>query len=184
MTDTKTAILDCGERLSRTRGFDGFSYADIASEIGIRKASIHHHFPTKAALALALIKRYSDRVLASCEAIDDTYRDGKLRLKAFVNLYRDASSKGDCLCLCVAFGLAPESLDEAVKASVRLYRANVRLWIETALEQESVEQSNDDLNMTAASILALLEGAQLSARTEQSVDGFNAAVQMFERRLA
>ena len=55
--DTRTALLESAERTARQRGYDGFSYADLADDVGIRKASIHHHFPTKATLALALIER-------------------------------------------------------------------------------------------------------------------------------
>lgn len=55
--DTRTALLQSAERAARQRGYDGFSYADLAGDVGLRKASIHHHFPTKATLALALIER-------------------------------------------------------------------------------------------------------------------------------
>jgi TetR/AcrR family transcriptional repressor of nem operon len=47
--------LDIAEQLVQTRGFNGFSYADIAAEIGISKASLHYHFPTKAMLGERLI---------------------------------------------------------------------------------------------------------------------------------
>ena len=57
--NTRTSLLDSAEQAVRQRGYNGFSYADLAREIGIRKASIHHHFPTKADLGLALIERYN-----------------------------------------------------------------------------------------------------------------------------
>ena len=57
-TDTKTALLNSAERAARSKGFDGFSYADLAKEVGIRKASIHYHFPTKDALTISLMVRY------------------------------------------------------------------------------------------------------------------------------
>ncbi len=60
-TETKTAtrILDVAERLVQTRGFNGFSYADIAAELHITKASLHYHFASKAELGEALILRYA-----------------------------------------------------------------------------------------------------------------------------
>ena len=58
--DTATRMLDIAERLAQTRGFNGFSYSDIAAELGIAKASLHHHFATKADLGRALMQRYSD----------------------------------------------------------------------------------------------------------------------------
>ena len=56
------AILDVAERLVQTRGFNGFSYADVASELAVTKASLHYHFPSKAELGEALIDRYATRV--------------------------------------------------------------------------------------------------------------------------
>ena len=46
--DTAQRILDIAERLVQTRGFNGFSYADIAGALAVTKASLHYHFPTKA----------------------------------------------------------------------------------------------------------------------------------------
>jgi len=66
VSDIKTALLDSAERAARRRGFDGFSYADLAKDMGIRKASIHHHFPTKAALSVALMKRYYINLKTAC----------------------------------------------------------------------------------------------------------------------
>ncbi|MEO9863924.1 TetR/AcrR family transcriptional regulator, partial [Yoonia sp.] len=80
-TDTKTALLDSAERAARTRGFDGFSYADLAQDVGIRKASIHHHFPTKAALSAALMERYYNDLKAVCEDIDMSQETGGARLR-------------------------------------------------------------------------------------------------------
>ena len=68
--DTATRILDSAERLVQHRGFNGFSYADVASELGITKASLHYHFAGKAELGQALVERYAARFAAALEAID------------------------------------------------------------------------------------------------------------------
>src|SRR5271167_1967040 len=67
---TRTRILDVAERLVQVRGFNGFSYADIAAELAITKASLHHHFPSKAGLGEALIVRYTGRFGDALAAID------------------------------------------------------------------------------------------------------------------
>ena len=72
--DTATRILDSAERLVQQRGFNGFSYADVASELGITKASLHYHFSSKAELGEALIARYAERFtgeLATAPAAGD-----------------------------------------------------------------------------------------------------------------
>ena len=67
---TATRILDVAEGLAQTRGFNGFSYADIAAEIGITKASLHYHFPSKADLGRALVRRYTERFMDALDAIE------------------------------------------------------------------------------------------------------------------
>src|ERR1700689_901360 len=67
---TRTRILDVAEGLVQVRGFNGFSYADIAAELAITKASLHHHFPSKAGLGEALIVRYTERFTDALAAID------------------------------------------------------------------------------------------------------------------
>ena len=68
-TDTADRMLDLAERLVQTRGFNGFSYADIASALEVTKASLHYHFPTKAELGRRLIERYSDAFTAALAAL-------------------------------------------------------------------------------------------------------------------
>ena len=68
--DTKTTLLNSAERAARARGFDGFSYADLAADVGISKASIHHHFASKATLAVALMQRYYIDLEKVCTEID------------------------------------------------------------------------------------------------------------------
>jgi TetR/AcrR family transcriptional repressor of nem operon len=68
--DTSQRILDIAERLVQTRGFNGFSYADIAEAMKVTKASLHYHFRSKAELGARLIERYEKNFLAALAAID------------------------------------------------------------------------------------------------------------------
>ena len=72
--DTRTALLDAAENVVRMRGYDGFSYADLAGAVGIRKASIHHHFPAKQDLATAIVARYAARVVQRLDVVADWLR--------------------------------------------------------------------------------------------------------------
>ena len=58
-TDTKTAIMDAAQELIQRGGVNAMSYQHISDAIGIRKASIHHHFPTKDSLIEAVLQRYA-----------------------------------------------------------------------------------------------------------------------------
>ena len=78
--DTATRILDSAESLVQVRGFNGFSYADIAAELGITKAGLHYHFAGKAELGEALIRRYSERFAAALKKIDRSDADAPAKL--------------------------------------------------------------------------------------------------------
>lgn len=67
-----TEIVEQTRLLLATGGYHGFSYADISERVRIGKASIHHHFPTKADLVLVVIKRHREQartgLAAGCAA--------------------------------------------------------------------------------------------------------------------
>ena len=96
---TPDRILEVAKRLMQTRGYNGFSYADVAAEIGISKASRHYHFATKAALGAALIERYAARVDAALESFDAGEVEATGRPARYAQLYADMLSQ-DRLCLC------------------------------------------------------------------------------------
>jgi len=58
---TRDQIMDIAEDLLQELGFNAFSYKDISTEMGIKNAAIHYHFPAKADLGDALIQRFTDR---------------------------------------------------------------------------------------------------------------------------
>src|SRR5258708_36225555 len=87
--DTATQIMDGAERLAQSRGFNGFSYADIAAELHLTRAALHYHFAGKAELGEALIGRYSARFAAALEDLDTTASGAPAKLEAYANLYLD-----------------------------------------------------------------------------------------------
>src|SRR2546421_11598103 len=86
---TAERALDVAERLLQTRGFNNFSYADIADELGITKASLHYHFPGKAELGQALITRYAERFADALGEINRDTPDAYAKLEAYTQLYAD-----------------------------------------------------------------------------------------------
>ncbi len=185
MTDTKIALLNVAEQAARTRGFDGFSYADLADAVGIRKASIHYHFPTKAALSAALMDRYHDALKADCDRIDAAWPTAGQRLLALIDIYRDALSGGKTLCLCVALIGSRESLSDEVIQKISEFRAMMVNWLIRVFELAAQDGSILSLGAAPAearAALALLEGAHLTARAEENTSSFNQAVELLEAR--
>src|SRR5271167_2201454 len=95
---TSQRILDSAERLVQRRGFNGFSYANVAAELNITTASLHYHFPGKAELGEALIVRYAARFADALEQIDDRLPGAPAKLDAYAGLYADVL-RGKRMCL-------------------------------------------------------------------------------------
>ena len=185
-TDTKTALLNAAEEMVRTRGYDAFSFADLAARVDIRKASVHYHYPSKADLSEALIAGYHKRVSEHCAEISRTAPSAAAKLKALMSFYRDAAGDGECLCLCVSLTTSPANLPSSVTQRLKGFRTMVTDWIERvfidALRDGSVSGVASPKD-EAAAVLALLEGAQLAARPTGSIVPFDAATELFRRRL-
>ena len=184
--DTKTQLLDAAERTVRERGYDGFSYADLAAAVGIRKASIHYHFPTKADLAKALVARYREVNRAFRQEVGATTDDAATRLKRYLAHYRAALGGGDMLCLCVSLAISPDRLSEHAREELNGFHRDSIEWLEAvfeaAQEQGSLAHAADPLT-EATGLLALVEGAQLLARAAGEVEHFDRATQHFVARL-
>lgn len=183
---TRTELLDAAEQACRRQGFDGFSYADLSDAVGIRKASIHHHFPTKSDLALAVIERYSENFFDHLRAISSKRGTAASRLRAYIKTYRAALSGGETVCLCVAFSAGRESLASPVLEQLNAFHAKSIEWL-TALFREAQEDGSiSDLEtpkLEASASLAVMEGAQLMARAANDVSLFDNAVRLLTKRL-
>ena len=175
--DTAARILDSAQRLAQSRGFNGFSYADVAKEVGITTASLHYHFPGKAELGEALIRRYAARFADALVAIDGRVGDAPAKLKAYAAIYADVlRDKRMCLCgmLAAEYDTLPDPMREEI---IGFFDAN-EAWLTAALEQG---QEEGTLRVTGApgdaaqTIMSSLEGALLVARPYGDVERFQAA---------
>ena len=185
--DTRTALLDSAERAARQRGFDAFSYADLARDVGIRKASIHHHFPVKADLAFGLIERYAARFSEALIAIDTTHQTGAEKLRAYHQTYRNALADGSQLCLCVSMSAGRDSFAEPVLDQLNQFHEDSVAWLTQVIQQGIADGTVSGFTAAEAdaqATLALMEGAQLMARAASSLTPFDNATQAFLEKLA
>ncbi|MBS0966977.1 TetR/AcrR family transcriptional regulator [Acetobacter okinawensis] len=184
--DTKVALLDCAEAALRERGYDGFSYADLAEAVGIRKASIHHHFPTKADLGLALIERYSHTFFAKLDEIAVRNPTGGARLKGYIAACRSALDEGRKLCLCIALCTGRDGLSPPVLVKLDAFHVTVANWLTEAFAAGAADGSIilvTDPVAEAHACLAQMEGAQLIARAAVDVGRFDSATAALSERL-
>ena len=186
MTNRKAQILDSAERLARRFGYDGFSYADLEKEIGIRKASIHHHYPSKADLAEALVKRYTDNILSKLSTLDTDTNSAGQTLEEYLSLYEASLQGGQSLCLYVAISVGAPQLDNPVLALLDEFHDASRAWLETLFRRGKTDGSiigGLDPAQDAAACLALVEGAQLQSRIHGSTEPFVRATAQIRHRI-
>lgn len=167
-------------------GYNGFSYADISESVGIRKASIHHHFATKADLVRTVVARYREGVRAAMASLEASVPDPVARLRAYTGYWeaciRDSSAPF-CICAMLAAELPVLPLDVAVE--VRGHFRDLSAWLASVME-EGVRQGRFSLSRTAAdeaaTFMATVHGAMLSARVEGDEAAFAVIVgPLFDR---
>jgi TetR/AcrR family transcriptional repressor of nem operon len=160
-------ILEVAERLAQTRGFNGFSYADVAEELHVTKASLHYHFPSKAELGRALIERYHVVFSAALEAIDRQAHDAHEKLRRYAGLY-DSVMRNDRMCLCGMLAAEYATLPAPMQDELRRFFDANEVWLAAVLEdgRRAGELAfRGPPKQRARSVLGALEGAMLVART-------------------
>lgn len=167
---TAERILDSAQGLIQLGGYEGFSFASVASEIGLRKASIHHHFPTKAHLALSLIRRYRESLRRELSAIGSASKGVKQKLEAYAELYVAALGRDHRLCLGGMYAAEFPALPEAVQEEVRAFFRDHERWLKQVLSEGAASGElgfEGKPEETARLVLSTLEGAMLIARAER-----------------
>jgi len=175
--NTASRILDIAERLVQTRGFNGFSYADIADELGISKASLHYHYPGKAELGEALIVRYAARFAEALRSIDATIPAARGKLDAYVGLYADVF-RADRLCLCGILAAEYQTLPDPMRAAVIRFFDDNEIWLTQVLRagaQDGTLPTHRPPTDAAKMLLSGLEGAMLVARPYEDLQRFQSA---------
>jgi len=175
--DTATRILDSAETLVQVRGFNGFSYADVAGELSLTTASLHYHFPGKAELGRALIVRYAERFKAALAEIDERGEDAPAKLRAYARLYADVL-RDERMCLCGMLAAEYQTLPEPMRDAVIGFFDENETWVERVLaggREEGTLAFEGPPREAARLIVSALEGAMLVARPYGRVDRFETA---------
>jgi TetR/AcrR family transcriptional repressor of nem operon len=170
-TDTRKAIMDVAQELMQRGGANAMSYQHISNAIGIRKASIHHHFPTKEHLIEAVIQRYATYFLGIVDAIVESKLDPAAKLRKYAGLFEATLCEGkqDKACLCGMLGAELATLGNPAAAGVRRFYRDNEARLAKILEEglkNGVFHFKGDSKLVAAMIFSLLEGGALVVRAE------------------
>jgi TetR/AcrR family transcriptional regulator, transcriptional repressor for nem operon len=164
--ETRQRILDSAQRLTQTRSFHGFSFQDIADEVGVRKASLYHHFDSKDAVAVAMLKRAADWVRAELTKTEG--REPKERLEAYFDVFRQIYGKGERMCPGGSFAAVFDAVSSPVQTAVHRFAKMHVDWLEDVV-RDGVEQGQFTVGDqrprdVAAQIAAAVQGALLVGR--------------------
>lgn len=150
MSETKDAILDAAEERIRAGGYSGFSFRDIAADVGVKSSSVHYHFNAKEKLAAAVARRYTDRFL---QAVEREVESGNGIIEAWRKVFRDALARDGRMCLCGAMGATLHDLADEVRDEVkRFFRLGIDRLVAGGLGKD-----------VAVQVIVTLEGAMLAA---------------------
>lgn len=175
--DTADRILDVAQRLVQQRGFNGFSYADVAQELGITTASLHYHFAGKAELGEALVARYAARFADALGAIAAEPIDAPDKLARYADLYADVF-EDQRMCLCGMLAAEYQTLPDGMRDAVLRFFDDSEMWLSTVLTQgvrEGTIRLDGSVSEAARTFLAGLEGAMLLARPSGDIERLQAA---------
>jgi TetR/AcrR family transcriptional regulator, transcriptional repressor for nem operon len=162
MNEVASAIMDAAERRIRYGGFSGFSFREIAADVGVKSSSVHYHFPTKETLASAVVHRYTDRVAAF---VRDQVAAGQDPITVWTRIFRSSLQANAGMCLGGILGAAACDLPPEVAAEVRRF-------FKVCLEMIEAAGLSPD---SAAQLLAKLEGAMLVANALGDIAAFDRA---------
>jgi TetR/AcrR family transcriptional repressor of nem operon len=169
LTGKAEEILEVAERHMRAGGFDAVSFRDIATEVGIKSASVHYHFPQKADLGAAVVQRYTARVIAAVGAPDNSDDSTKERISRLIGVYRSAMIDDGLICLCCVLGAETLDLPDPVAEAVSSFFALVLKWTETALSAPPAAGETT----TAAQIISSLQGAMVLSLATKNPQHFS-----------
>lgn len=185
---TPDQILACAQSLIERGGYNGFSYADIAAKVGIRKASIHYHFPAKVDLVRVLVEGYRKAAEASATALAGSGMGPMEQVRSYTEYWAHCireDSRPYCLCAMLASELPV--LPTEVAAEVRRYFTALSSWLETALAQGAASGAFhllDTPEVEAAVFMAVVHGAMLAARVDGDARMFATVTDAWLNRLA
>ncbi|PRA48170.1 TetR family transcriptional regulator [Ochrobactrum sp. MYb68] len=188
LSNTSDDILASARTLIMNGGYNGFSYADIADVVKIRKASIHHHFPTKADLVRTLVARYRGDAELGIAALELNVQSAAEVLKVYADNWAhciEDASRPFCVCAMLASELP--SLPPEVAIEVKAFFRFLSSWLTSLMERGSKEGTlrlSSAPGIEAEAFMASVHGAMLSARAYGTPDVFGAILTPTLQRLS
>ncbi|PTM38905.1 TetR/AcrR family transcriptional regulator [Bosea sp. 124] len=176
--NSREKILAAAKRIAQAHGYGGLNFRDVADEVGIKAASVYHHFPSKADLGAAVARRYWEDTEASLEALLAEFPDPLHSLRHYPDTFRRALANGNRMCLGSFMAAEHDDLPDAVKREVETFSDINVAWLSRVLSTGSVIPPEAS-EKRARAIFAALAGAQLMARSRSDIALYDASIESY-----
>jgi len=177
-TNSSDKILAAATKIAQAHGYGGLNIRNLAADVGIKAASIYHHFPSKADLAAAVAKRYWEDSAAVLEGLWTQSSDPLHCLRQYPNTFRKSLESDNRMCLCSFMAAEFDDLPEAVKKEVQTFADVNVAWLSKVLSAAAVVSSKES-KRRARAIFAAVAGAQLMARSRSDISLFDALIESY-----
>ncbi|MFD1413699.1 TetR/AcrR family transcriptional regulator [Oceanobacillus jeddahense] len=172
--NTETKIIETGEKLIQERGINGFSFADIANIVGIRKASIHYYFPTKTDLVKSVLEHYINHFFTSLDDRCYTLSSLEEMLTAYTDQFKNSLQKNYQVCLCSMLSMESFSLDNELQQEIHTFFNKNVWWIQKKLEEFRIPE--EQASTMANHLFVVVQGAQLITQSSKDISYFDSIV--------
>ncbi|GAA6119155.1 TetR/AcrR family transcriptional regulator [Acidovorax sp. FG27] len=177
-TNSRESILAAAKQTAQLHGYAGLNFRDLATAVGIKSASIHYHFPTKADLGAAVARRYWEDSALSLEDLRTTSGNPQRSLYEYPNEFRRSLANGNRLCLCSFMAAEYDDLPDVVKTEVQAF-ADINIgWLQRTLVDAGAVAEHEG-EARARAVFAAVAGAQLVARSRADITLFDAMIDSY-----
>ena len=177
-SSSREAILAAAKRTAQARGYVGLNFRDLAEEVGIKAASIYHHFPSKADLGVAVARRYWEDTAAQLESMLAETADPVRCLRRYPEVFRKALESNNRMCLCSFMSAEVDHLPDAVKKEVQTFADVNVAWLSKLLVAAGLVSSRKS-EQRARAIFAAVAGAQLIARSRSDITLYDSMIDSY-----
>jgi TetR/AcrR family transcriptional regulator, transcriptional repressor for nem operon len=177
-SSSKEAILAAARRAAQAHGYSGLNFRDLAGEVGIKAASVYHHFPSKADLGAAVARRYWEDTAAHLESMLAETPDPVRCLRRYPDVFRRSLERDNRMCLCSFMAAEYDDLPEAVKKEVQTFADVNVAWLSKLLSAAAAVDSGES-EQRARAIFAAVAGAQLMARSRSDISLFDSLIDSY-----
>jgi TetR/AcrR family transcriptional repressor of nem operon len=177
-SDSREKILVAARLAAQAHGYGGLNFRDLAEDVGIRAASVYHHFPSKADLAESVARRYWQDAAGGLETLLAESPDALSALRRYPETFRWALENDNRMCLSGFMGAEYDDLPAAVKKEVQSFADVNVAWLSKVLLAANLAKPEES-DGRARAIFAAVGGAQLMARSRSDIALYDSLIESY-----